>query len=163
MARNERGQFTGSDKREPAFDLTEKLRRLFTAAEKAGDFAGASTLARTIASLGAATPETTASENDGLVEQAAHEERLRLREILVALRNWKQAVRERLGKPPLPTSPLDRPAVGQPFFDGRRGLVRLWTLTDEKQVALLTEFLGDRLPEFIAFLDEKEPPREPLA
>jgi hypothetical protein len=112
--RNQAGRFTGNNNAvPPSFDLGESLRRLFIAAEKAGDFSGASSVARVIASLSASAADGSVAagedENRVPIEAMTPAERLRLRELLLAFRQLKSEVRDRIGSS---SPPKGDPIVG---------------------------------------------------
>ncbi len=93
------GRFSGGDGRKPQaeFDLAVALRRLFSQAEKAGDYAGAASVARVISSLESnATPTKPDPDPTPPLELWTYEEKLRLRELVQSVRQLKKEVQERL-------------------------------------------------------------------
>ena len=61
--RNSSGRFTGSGSNS-SFDLAKSLRGLFRAAEKAGDFTGAASIARVIKDVGPPDAESRTTTDD---------------------------------------------------------------------------------------------------
>ncbi len=101
--RDKSGRFASTTAREsePRFDLLASLQRLFTTAERAGDYAGCASLARVISDLErrGETPAQHAAdarEADVLVEEMTDEEREQARGLLGQLRELKERVRTRL-------------------------------------------------------------------
>jgi hypothetical protein len=108
--RDDRGRLTGRrlpdqpSSPQAAFNLLESLRSMFQQAERAGDYSGASTIARTIASLGASIASEAFPLPPDWVSlcQWTPEERTELRTHLAAVGELRARVFARHQIAPLP-------------------------------------------------------------